>query len=136
MRIIAWASVILAIALAILLATQVLLKPPQVKPIRSIEYHQSQSVPNFHDGTHSVTDPARIAAFSALVQKYSIDLANFDVSLNDDCTGGLATDLTVTFTDSTSQKLGIYDCGGALAKGTFVSDATALFLRWRITSTP
>jgi hypothetical protein len=130
-RVIAWASVVVAIALAVLFVTQVLLKPEPTKPVESIEFHQSQAVPNFEDGDHQVTEPAQLTAFSALVKKYSIDLGNFDTALNDGCTGGLATDVTVHFTDSTSQKLRIYDCGGPVAKGTFVTDATALFTQWR-----
>lgn len=131
MRITAWASAVVAIVLAVLFVTLVVLRPAPPKPIESIQFHQSQAEPNFEDGQHTVTDRARIAQFRALVVKYSIDLGNFNAALNDECTGGLATNITVTFTDSSSDKIVIYDCSGTVARGTFVSDATALFSEWR-----
>ncbi|MET4782709.1 hypothetical protein [Glaciihabitans sp. UYNi722] len=124
-------SVVVAVALAVLFVTDVLLKPAPATPIQGLEFHQSQAVPNFDDGAHDVTDPVKLAAFSTLVKKYSIDLTDFNTAMNDGCTGGLATSITVTFTHSASQKLRIYACGGDTAKGTFVSDATALFSQWR-----
>jgi hypothetical protein len=104
---------------------------PTLAPISAIDYSQYQAVPDFPDATHHTSDPARIAAFTALVKKYSIDVTDFNESLNDDCTGGMATTLTLHFADSKTAKFRVYDCGGQVPRGTFVSDTSALVTRWR-----
>lgn len=127
-------AIVAAIALmfvAIFILVSVLTPARAMAPISSIEFSQSKAVPNFPDATHTTTEPARIAAFTALVKRYSIDVTNFDQSLNDDCTGGLSTDITLRFAPSGAAKLRLYDCGRTVPRGTFVSDATALFTTWR-----
>lgn len=104
---------------------------PALTPITAIAYIQSKAVKGFSDSPHQTTDPARIAAFTALSKKYSIDVTRFDRTLNDVCTGGLATDITLTFADSRTAKLRVYDCGRTVPRGTFVSDTSALFTGWR-----
>jgi hypothetical protein len=130
-RTVVWISAIVAVGLAAFFAVQLSSRPVSRAPVERMEFGQYQAVPNFSDPVHVVSDERRIGEFRALVRHYSIDLRNFDRSLNDDCTGGLATNVTLHFTDSTSQKLQIYDCGKPVAGGTFVSDATALFVGWR-----
>ncbi|WP_394769671.1 hypothetical protein [Lacisediminihabitans sp.] len=130
-RTVVWISAVLAVGLAVFFAVQLFSRPVSLAPIEKIEFSQYQAVPNFSDTVHVVSDEKRIDEFRALVRQYSIDVRNFDDSLNDDCTGGLATSITLHFTDSTSHKLQIYDCGKPVAGGTFVSDATALFVGWR-----
>ena len=103
---------------------------PVLTSITGIQYSQSTAVTGFSESTHRTTDSARIAAFTALVKKYSIDVTDFDQTLNDVCTGGLATAVTLEFADSKTAKLRIYDCGRIEPRGTFVSDASALFARW------
>jgi hypothetical protein len=120
-----------AVLLAVFFAVQLFSRPVSLAPIERIEFSQYQAVPNFSDTTHVVSDAKRLDAFRALVSRYSIDLHNFDGSLNDDCTGGLSTNITIRFSDATVQKLQLYDCGKPVAGGTFVSDATALFSSWR-----
>lgn len=125
-------AILVAGALVVVLIVVNGLTPaPTTPPITGIDYRQSKAVPNFPDATHSTADPGRIASFSALVKKYSIDVTNFAQDLNDDCTGGLTTDITLHFADSKTAKLRLYYCGRTVAGGTFVSDATALFTRWR-----
>jgi hypothetical protein len=104
---------------------------PALTPITGIQYSQSKAVKGFSEFSHETSDAARIAAFTAIARKYSIDLAHFDQTLNDVCTGGLATDITLGFADSKTATLRVYDCGGAVPRGTFVSDTSALFTRWR-----
>jgi hypothetical protein len=134
-RPIAWSSAIIAIVLAVFFAMQLVSKPVSLAPIETIEFSQYQAVPNFTDTTHVVSDEKRLDAFRTLVSRYSIDLRNYDETLNDDCTGGLSTKITIHFTDATLGKLRIYDCGKPLAGGTFVTDATALFSSWRAADT-
>ncbi|MHC5795169.1 hypothetical protein ACVXZ4_03345 [Lacisediminihabitans sp. FW035] len=100
-------------------------------PITGIQYSQSKAVEGFSDSSHETSDPARIAAFTAIVKKYGVDVTNFDQTLNDVCTGGLATDITLEFADSKTAELRVYDCGRTVPRGTFVSDTSALFTRWR-----
>ncbi len=126
-------TIVTAVALVfvVILILVTVLTPAPMAPITSIEFSQSKPVPNFSDSTHTTTEPARIAAFTALVKKYSIDPSNFDSALNDECTGGLTTDITLAFGGSKTAKLRLYDCGRTVPRGTFVSDATALFTGWR-----
>jgi hypothetical protein len=126
---------IIAVLLAVFFAVQLFSKPVSHAPIVKIEFSQYQAVPNFSDYPHVVTDEKRLDAFRTLVSRYSIDVRNYDKALNDDCTGGLTTNITLRFGDATTQKLQIYDCGKPTAGGTFVTDATALFSKWRAADT-
>ena len=103
---------------------------PVLSTITGIQYEQSTAVEGFSDSAHQTSDPARIAAFTAIVKKYLIDVTQFDQTLNDSCTGGLATDVTVKFADSKTAKLRVYYCGRIEPRGTFVSDISVLFTRW------
>lgn len=130
MRLFAAVAAVVVVAFVVLI---VALNPgsrPVLSTITGIQYEQSTAVEGFSDSAHQTSDPARIAAFTAIVKKYSIDVTQFDQTLNDSCTGGLATDVTVKFADSKTAKLRIYDCGRIEPRGTFVSDASALFTRW------
>jgi hypothetical protein len=122
------------VVVALIAVSVVMLMAPArvVAPIVSIEYSQFKAVPDFPSSSHTTTGPDRIREFTALAKKYSIDVTHFDQNLNDDCTGGLATDITLKFSDSTTARLHLYDCGRTVARGSFVSDATALFTTWRI----
>lgn len=104
---------------------------PELTPITGIQYSQSKAVKGFSGSSHETSDAARIAALTAIVTKYAVDVAHFDKSLNDVCTGGLATDITLQFADSKTATLRVYDCGRTVPRGTFVSDTSALFARWR-----
>jgi hypothetical protein len=130
-RAIAWAAALIVVALVVVFVVRALLPPAEQKPIERLSFSQSQALPGFDDTTRQVTEAPQLAKFSALADKYSIDLAHFDTALNDNCTGGLGTTIAVTFTDSTTARLRLYDCRGGVAKGTFVSGATALFATWR-----
>ncbi len=131
LRLIAVVAAVVTVALVVLIVTLNSGSRPELTPITSIQYSQSKAVEGFSASSHETTDAARIAAFSAIVTKYSIDVTNFDQTLNDVCTGGLATVITLRFADSKSAKLRVYDCGRTVPRGTFVSDASALFTRWR-----
>lgn len=100
-------------------------------PITGIQYIQSKPAEGFTDSSHRTSDPARIAAFTAIVRKYSIDVTHIDPALNDVCTGGLTTEITLEFADSKKVPLRVYDCGRTVPRGTFVSDISALVTRWR-----
>ncbi|MCU1586365.1 MAG: hypothetical protein JWM49_2921 [Microbacteriaceae bacterium] len=125
-----FAAIIIVATVAVVILVNVLTPPVRTAPIESIRYNQTKTEPGFDDSTHTVTDRTRVAAFSAIVKKYSIDVGHFDSTLNDECTGGLATNIAVTLTDHTVDRLSIYDCGRTVPRGTFVSDATALFTSW------
>jgi hypothetical protein len=103
----------------------------ELPAISGIEYSQSKAVAGFIGSSHRTTNPRRIADFTALVTKYSIDVTRFDRALNDVCTGGLATDISLEFADTKTTTFRIYDCGRTVPRGTFVSDTSALFTRWR-----
>ncbi|HEY0259591.1 MAG TPA: hypothetical protein VGC18_07055, partial [Lacisediminihabitans sp.] len=124
-RLFAWASLLVAIVLAVLFVFHVFVVPAPAKPIESLSFVQSQAVPDFEDSRHLVRDPVRIHRFDSLVKKYSIDLEHVNPALNDACTGGLATNITVAFRGGSTAALRIYDCQGSVPKGTFVTDATA-----------
>jgi hypothetical protein len=131
-RALGWGVVVVVVALAAVFVVQLVLKPAPAGPITALTFTQSQSVPGFHPATRTVTDPAQIARFTKLTQKYSVAVTAFDDSLNDVCTGGLETRVTLRFADSTMTRFRLYDCSGGVAKGTFVTDATALFSGWRL----
>lgn len=105
---------------------------PELTPITGIQYSQSKAVKGFSGSSHETSDATRIAALTAIVAKYAVDVSHFDQTLNDVCTGGLATDITLQFADSKTATLRVYDCGRTVPRGTFVSDTSALFARWRV----
>ncbi len=119
------------VALGVVVAAVASSSRPELPAITGIGYSQSKAVAGFTGSAHRTTDPARLAAFTALVTTYSIDVTRFDRALNDVCTGGLATDITLEFADSTTAAFRVYDCGRTVPRGTFVSDTSALFTRWR-----
>ena len=121
---------VVVVAVVVLIAALNSGSRPVLTSITGIQFSQSTAVAGFSKSTHRTTDPARIAAFAAVVKKYSIDVTDFDQTLNDVCTGGLATAVTLEFADSKTAKLRIYDCGRIEPRGTFVSDASTLFARW------
>lgn len=129
-RLFAAVAAVVVVALVVLIVALNSGSRPVVTTITGIQYSQSTAVAGFSDSAHQTTDPARIAAFTAIVKKYSIDVTQFDQSLNDVCTGGLATNVTLEFADSKTAKFRVYDCGRIEPRGTFVSDASALFTRW------
>ena len=102
-----------------------------VTSITDIKYSQSKAVKGFSGSSHETSDAPRIAAFTAIASKYRIDVTRFDQTLNDVCTGGLTTDITLGFADAKTATLRVYDCGRTVARGTFVSDMSALFTGWR-----
>lgn len=124
-----WFAIVAAVALTTLLIFQLTAAPTPLKQIRSIEFSQSQAVPNFDDSSHTVRDQQRIREFAALVKKYDVDVTDYDTALNDGCTGGTATNIHLHFVDGSAQKLRTYACGGA--SGTFVQDVTDLFGGWK-----
>jgi hypothetical protein len=130
-RLIAAIAAVVIVALVLLIVAVNSGNRPVLTPITSIQYSQSKAVKGFSDSSHKTSDPARIATFTAIVTKYSIDVTHFDRTLNDVCTGGLATDITLGFADSKTATLRVYDCGRTVPRGTFVSDSSALFTRWR-----
>ena len=127
---VAFAAVVVVALVVIIVAVNSSSRPIP-SPITGIRYSQSKAVKGFTGSSHQTTDPARIAAFTAIVMKYSIDVTHVDEALNDDCTGGLATTITLDFADSKTTEFRVYDCGRTVPRGTFVSDTSALFTRWR-----
>lgn len=127
---IGWFAAVVVAVLLVLLVVRIATPPPTVPPVTSIRFLQSKAVPHFTAHSHTVDSPGQIAQFGALLKKYSIDPANFDDTLNDVCTGGLATNITLRFADAPPDRLRIYDCGRTDARGTFVTDATALLAGW------
>lgn len=118
------------VAIVIIFAARALTPEVPTAPVSGLRYFQSKAGPNFDTSTHSVTDARSIAEFEVLVSKYSINLDSFDENLNDVCTGGLSTSITVTYSGAPPSRLRIYDCASPVPKGTFVTDATALFTGW------
>ncbi|CAN5511092.1 hypothetical protein BH10ACT4_BH10ACT4_04480 [soil metagenome] len=131
LRLIAAIGVVVIVAIVALVLAVNSGTRPVTTSITGIQYSQSKAVEGFSASSHQTSDPDRIAAFTAIVKKYGIDVTHFDQTLNDVCTGGLATDITLEFADSKTAKLRVYDCGRTVPRGTFVSDTSALFTRWR-----
>lgn len=129
-RLFAAVGAVAVVALVVLIVVLNSGPRPMLTSITGIQYSQSTAVAGFSKSAHRITDSARIAAFAAVVKKYSIDVTDFNQALNDVCTGGLSTTVTLEFADSKTAKLRIYDCGRIEPRGTFVSDASALFARW------
>ncbi len=130
-RLIAALAAVIIIVVALLVVSVTSGPRPETTPITSIQYSQSKAVEGFTNSSHQTSDAARIAAFTAIAKKYGVDVTHFDQTLNDVCTGGLATDITLEFADSKTAELRVYDCGRTVPRGTFVSDTSALFTRWR-----
>lgn len=121
-----------AVVIALIVIFTVRLSTPDAPtgPITSIEYSQTKAIPHFDISVHTVVEPAKITAFTDLLNKYSINANAYKQSLNDGCTGGLATEVTLKYANSPSATFRIYDCASPVPKGTFVTDATALFTGW------
>jgi hypothetical protein len=130
-RLIAVFAVVVVVVLVVLIVAVNSGNRLPLTPITSIQYGQSKSVAGFTGSSHQTSDPARIAEFTTIASKYSIDVTHFDRTLNDVCTGGLATEITLGFADSRTAKLRVYDCGRTVPRGTFVSDTSALVAGWR-----
>lgn len=121
---------LVVVVLAIIFAVRALAPDVTTAPVTGIRYSQAQPVPNFDTSMHTVTDSRSLAEFAAIVAKYSVNLNSFDDNLNDVCTGGLSTSITVSYSGAPPSRLRIYDCALPVPKGTFVTDATALFTGW------
>jgi len=131
LRLVAAVAVVVIVAVVLVIVAANSSQRPTLPSITGIQYSQSKAVEGFSDSSHETADPARIAAFTAIINKYGVDVTNFDQTLNDVCTGGLATNITLRFADSKTAELRVYDCGRTVPRGTFVSDTSALFTRWR-----
>jgi hypothetical protein len=129
-RLLLWLAAVVVLFIIVLFVSQALIKPNVSNPIERIEYSQYQAVPNYDSTTYTVTSGVRIARFETLVKKYSVDLADFNSAQNDDCTGGLSSNLTLYTAGNKMQKLNLYSCRGPKASGDFVADATALVSSW------
>ena len=129
-RIAIGALAVLVIGLLFYFAIQIFAPAVSSAVVTGLRYSQTQTVPDFDTSPHTVTDPERLDAFTTLVKKYAISVQSFDESLNDRCTGGLQTTVTVMFASGPNAELRLYDCSKPLPKGTFVTDATALFTGW------
>lgn len=140
LRLVLWFAAVVVLIVVVLIVSQALIKPNVSNPIERIEYSQYEPIPDFDANTYTVTSGPRIAAFEALVKKYSVDLADFNSAQNDGCTGGLATNLTLYTSGNRMQKLNLYSCRGPQARGDFVADTTALISGWHsedaVSSTP
>ncbi len=131
-----WIVAILVFVTAVLFVTRAAIRPTLSDPVERVEYSQYTSTPDYDNATYTVTNGARIARFQALVKKYSVDIADFNNALNDGCTGGLATNITLYRAGNSMQKLNLYSCRGPNASGTFVADATRLFSEWHTKDQP
>jgi len=125
-----------ALFVIVLVVSQALIRPNVSNPIERVEYTQYQSVPDNDGVAYTMTNGAQIERLEGLVKKYSIDLADFNSAQNDNCTGGLSTDLTFYTSGNAMQKLNIYSCRGPNARGDFVADVTALVSSWHKTAAP
>lgn len=121
---------VVALASAVIVVKQVTSRDEAPVAVTSLAYSQNQTVVGFTPVSKTVTDPARIAKFQALVTKYDVDETDFDTRLDDVCTGGLETKVTLTTADNDRYRLRLYDCSGGDARQTFVTDATALLSSW------
>ncbi|CAN5385757.1 hypothetical protein BH09ACT1_BH09ACT1_14950 [soil metagenome] len=121
---------LVALASAVLVTVQIRARVAEPVAVTSISYTQDQTVVGFTPVTKTITDPARIERFQALVARYDIDETDFDTRLNDVCTGGIDTRITLRSADKSEHRLRLYDCSGGGARQTFVTDATALLTRW------
>ncbi len=130
-RVLAWVSLLVAVALAVGFVVFQTHRPAPERPLTSLSFHQSQAVPNFDDHTVRVDVKADLAELTAIAKKYDVDLAHYSESQNDGCTGGVRTTAALVFSDGGRATLDLYDCGGTRPKGTFLTDATALFTHWR-----
>ena len=106
-------------------------RPGPVPPITSITFHQVQAVPGFDDSTFVEKSPQRIDALEKVAAKYDVALNDVDAAQNDPCSGGLGTDVKLTFRGGGTSSFHLNNCRGPQASGTFVADATALFSDWR-----
>jgi hypothetical protein len=121
---------VVALATAVLVTVQIRSRAEGPVTVTRLTFSQDQAVVGFTPVTKTVTDPARIAKFQALVSKYDIDETDFDTRLNDVCTGGLDTRVTLSASDDSRHTMRLYDCSGGGARQTFVTDATALLTAW------
>lgn len=131
-----WIVAILAFIIIVLFVSRALIRPGISNPVERIEYSQYDASASFDNSAYTVTKGERIAKFQALLKKYSIDIGDFNNALNDGCTGGLSTNVTLYISGNRIQKLNLYSCQGPDASGTFVTDATKLFSTWHTEDQP
>ncbi|MBK4348845.1 hypothetical protein [Lacisediminihabitans changchengi] len=106
-------------------------RPGPVPPITSISFSQFEAVPGFDDSTFVERSPERIAELEKVAAKYDVPLNDVGTTHNDPCSGGLGTDVTLTFRGAGRSSFHLNSCTGPNGSGTFVADATALFSQWR-----
>jgi hypothetical protein len=120
---------IVALSLGIVTAAVIVAFHPghDVAQITKLEYSQSKAVPDFDNSTHTVTDTADLSQLRSVLQRDGW-YPGAVTSSGDGCTGGLTTNLHLTFADHSSSQLTVYQCGGST--DSLTTDVTELISSW------
>lgn len=98
----------------------------------SIDYAQSQAVPDFDDSVHTQADPGEIAKFVALLDQYDIDPDGYVSTSEAGCAGGVRTVVSLFDTSSPKENLAArMEIDGCGKSSGFDAEATTLLSGWR-----
>lgn len=127
----AWVALLIAVAVSVGVIVYETHRPAPQRALTGLSFSQSQAVPDFDRRTVRVDEKSDLVELTTVATRYGVDLAHYDASRNDGCTGGVRTVARLAFAGGGTATLDLYDCGGTVPRGTFLTDATALFTRWR-----
>jgi len=101
---------------------------PGAEDITSVDFRQSQAIPDFDDSDYMQDDPEQIARLVELFREHGIDPATWR-GADSGCTGNRVTRATLHYADSDlGTQLGIDSCND----NAFERAADELFTEWRL----
>lgn len=123
------AGIVIVAFIVFTIGTTVVLNfaPKPVQQLSKVSYNQTKAVPGWDDTTTTTTDPAQLGALHEVLVKDK--WAPGSSAANNGCAGGLATNLAMTFTDGSSAKLRVYQCGRD--NDDLTDDVSTLVSGWR-----
>jgi hypothetical protein len=100
--------------------------------IVAIAFSQSQAVQGFDDAGYTQDDPAEVARFVDLLERFDILWSDGNVDSGESCPGSISSQVTAVYegTDLVVGPVVLEDCS---ADDTFPTDASALLTFWRET---
>lgn len=117
-----------AVAFAALLLTGcTAASAPGLDEIESVEFSQSQAVPDFDDGEYTQDDRGEIAEFVDLLRQYDVDPATYRAT-GETCPGGRETQVAVIYAERNLEaRFRVDSCDVR----PFAQAADQLFTEWR-----
>lgn len=102
--------------------------PHAPSELSSVTYRQTKAVEGWDDSTHTTSDPAQLQAMHDVLVKDGWQVGK-SPARNAGCTGGLETQLELSFTDGLKSQFSVYRCGGN--PSALTGDISDLVSSWR-----